>query len=493
MRCLSLADEISRRGGEAIFICRELPGNLCNLIEVRGYRVLRLPAGVGLQQGGRVLEGDERLITAWESDAQQTAAVLAEFCSVDWLVVDHYGLDARWESSLRKIVRAVMVIDDLFDRPHDADLLLNQNVLPGVPGSYANLVPAACRVLLGPRYALLQGCYRELHKRIPLRSGRIERVLVYFGGVDAENLTGRSIQALLEVKCHDVVVDVVLPVSGPHKETVRDLARHLPRARIHESLPSLAQLIGAADLAIGAGGATSWERLCLGLPSVVVTLSENQRMIARGLQENELALWLGHHDEVTVCNLADELRRLLVQDFTPDWSARCRAAVDGFGAARVANVLLPENDLCMRPVQLADADLIYAWRNNPVTWRYFFDPRSITPSEHHAWYAKLLSDPDCVMLIGDELGRPVGAIRFDITGDQADISVYLAPEERGRGLGHRLIQAGSCWLFARRPAVRCLNARIHPENIASHAAFKRAGFIEFSRHYRFEADSGARG
>ncbi|MDK9713642.1 MAG: UDP-2,4-diacetamido-2,4,6-trideoxy-beta-L-altropyranose hydrolase [Sulfuritalea sp.] len=493
MRCLALAQGIRRAGDKAVFVCRELPGHFCDEIAARGFEVLRLsvdPAGASSAGDGGPPHA-AWLGTSWQNDAEQTRAALSIQGPVDWLVVDHYALDARWESAMRPAVQQLMVIDDMFDRPHDADLLLNQNVLPGMVPSYAGLVPAACSLLLGPRYALLQACYREIRSRMPPRSGNIKRVLVYFGGVDAPNLTGRSLEALLAVGCGDLGIDVVLPVVGPNKESVRSLAGLLPGARVHQGLPTLAELMATADLAIGAGGSTSWERLCVGLPSLVVTLSENQRMVAQGLQMNELALWLGHHDEVSVATLVDALHRLLTQGLAPGWLERCRAVVDGGGTARVVNALLPESELSMRPAELADANLIYRWRNDPVTRRYFFDPRPIELAVHEAWYASVLAAPESVLLIGQEHGQPIGAIRFDIVGDEADVSVYLAPDERGRGLGHRLIYFGGRWLFRQRPTVRLLNAHIHPKNLASQTAFTAAGFIEHARHYRLKSQNSA--
>jgi UDP-2,4-diacetamido-2,4,6-trideoxy-beta-L-altropyranose hydrolase len=362
MRCLTLADALREQGALCTFICRPHVGHLLELIAQRGHKAIALSE----PQANFYAPADPThaawLGASWAEDAEQTKRAMGEQ-TVDWLVIDHYALDARWESALRPLAKQLIAIDDLFDRPHDVDLLLNQNILPGSRASYAGLVPVACRLLLGPRYALLQGRYRELHDRIPPRGGKIERVLVYFGGVDAANLTGRSLEALLAAGCGNLAIDVVLPVAGLHAESIRSLAARLPDACVHDTLPSLAQLMASADLAIGAGGATSWERLCLGLPGLVVTLSDNQLMIAQALQANDLARWLGHHDEVTVDHLVGALRPLLQEGLAPDWSARCRAAVDGAGVERVV-ALLALNDhtsLTARLATVDDAVLVDDW------------------------------------------------------------------------------------------------------------------------------------
>ena len=416
MRCLALAQGIHCAGGKAIFVCRELPGNLCDEIAVRGFTVLRLPAdtdGAAQDLGHGALLG-----STWQNDAEQTRAALEPLAPIDWLVADHYALDARWESALRPITKQLMAIDDLFDRPHDVDLLLNQNILPGSRASYAGLLPNACRLLLGPRFALLQDRYRKLRRRIPLRAGKIERVLVYFGGVDAANLTGRSLEALLAAGCGDLEIDVVLPVVGPHAESIRALAARLPGAHVHETLPSLAQLMANADLAIGASGTTSWERLCLGLPALVVTLSDNQLLIAQALQANNLARWLGHHDEISVERLADALRLLLQEGLAPDWSARCRAAVDGAGVERVAALLAlgARSRLTARAATVDDDVLVGDWAM----------PLATADNTSYGRMLRSLSD-DRLYLVEVAPGVVVGAVRCNYRNGVWQLRTQVSP------------------------------------------------------------------
>lgn len=436
MRCLALAQGLRRAGGKAAFVCRELPGHFCDEIDAQGFELMRLP----IDPAGAASPDDDGpphaawLGTSWQNDAAQTRAALSDQDPADWLVVDHYALDIRWESAMRPAARQLMVIDDMFDRAHDADLLLNQNVLPGTTASYAGLVPAACRLLTGPRYALLNARYRELRNRIPPRRGRIERVLVYFGGVDAANLTGRSLEALLAADCGDLGIDVVLPIAGPHRESVRALAGRLGGARIHETLPSLSQLMATADLAIGAAGTTSWERLCLGLPALVVTLSENQRLIAEALQTNALALWLGHHDAVTVAHLALALRPLLLQGLPADWSARCRAAVDGAGADRVATLmeLGPLSRLTARPATVDDEVLVGDWAMALATG----------PDEAQ-WYGRLLRSlgNDPLYVVEAASGVVVGAARASLREGAWTLLSQASPAAAGVCEPHRLEEA----------------------------------------------------
>lgn len=365
VRCLSLATSLKEAGAEVIFVCRELPGNLIDEIVARGFRVRRLQKNNGNVEDlrDRDLAHADWLGVPWQCDALQTEDVLKDIGSIDWLIVDHYALDDRWESVVRPLVKKLMVIDDIFDRPHVADLLLNQNILPGSNQSYRGLLPASCRFLCGPRFALLQNQYEEMHYRVPPRSGEIQRLLIYFGGVDEANLTVRALEALIILGCSRLVIDVVLPVAGPHRESIRSVAGRLPGARVHEFLPSLAQLMIRADLAIGAAGASSWERLCLGLPSLVVTLSDNQQRIAEGLHANGLAKWLGHADAVSVESLVENLRPLLAVGLAEGSSEKCHAAVDGKGVKRVMAFMQldPGSHLSARPAEIKDEALVSDW------------------------------------------------------------------------------------------------------------------------------------
>jgi UDP-2,4-diacetamido-2,4,6-trideoxy-beta-L-altropyranose hydrolase len=437
MRCLALAQGIERAGGKTIFVCRELPGNLCDEIAERGFTTLRL---TGREVGEAQADKDELahaawLGTSWQEDAAQTRALLQPLAPFDWLVVDHYALDAGWESAMRSLANNLMAIDDLFDRPHDVDLLLNQNFLHGSEASYAGLLPSACRQLLGPCYALLQNHYKEFRNRTPPRSGKIARVLVYFGGVDAANLTGRSLEALLAAGCGDLNIDIVLPIAGPHAESIRAMATRLPGAHVHETLPSLAQLIARADLAIGAGGTTSWERLCLGLPTLVVTQSDNQLMIAKALQAKGLARWLGHHDEVSAERLADALRPLLQEGLAIDWSARCRAAVDGAGVERVAALLAfdASSRLTARAATVDDEELVSDW----------LIPLATADSFSYGQMLRTLGD-DRLYLVEVATGVIVGSVlcthrdgAWQIRTQVSPAAVFTCPDQR---LEHAALQ-----------------------------------------------------
>jgi len=345
MRCLTLASALRKHGAAVSFICREHDGHLCHLIEKCGFSVSRLPAPRAVPHDRYDFAQTVHLASSWQEDVEQTRAAIGDSgAEPDWLVVDHYNVDQRWESALRTSVDRIMVLDDLADRMHDCDLLLDQNLVGQRSTRYVGRVPATCAVLLGVRYALLQPIYAELHNRVPARGGPVRRMLVFMGGADQENLTGRTLAAFLSLDRPDIDIDVVFPSGSPCAQAIREQAVGHANVNLHCDLPTLAPLMAKADLAVGAAGATSWERLCLGLPAVVVTLADHQRPIADEQQQQGLIRWLGHHDQVTKSTIRQALKELIQQGLDVEWSNRCRATVDGLGVQRVCEALTGGSD-----------------------------------------------------------------------------------------------------------------------------------------------------
>lgn len=341
MRCLTLADALRSHGIDCCFVCRVWPGDLIDLIGQLGYGVKGLPPGDDLALASRRhdLAHAHWLGTDWQTDAAQIQAAISD-PPVDWLIVDQYALDARWERQLRSHCRHLMVIDDLADRPHDCDLLLDQNLVANWQHRYLDKVPARCGLMLGPDYALLQPQYVQWRQQVRPRVGPIRRVLVYFGGADRDNVTGRAIAAFLSLGCPDVTLDVVINPASPHAKRLQQQVFNQPTVVLHGSLPCLAPLMAQADLALGAGGATTWERCCLGLPSLVITLADNQRPVAAELDRRGLIQWLGHGGEVSEMAIAQSLQQLISQGPSLEWLQNCRRVVDGRGCERVCQPIV---------------------------------------------------------------------------------------------------------------------------------------------------------
>jgi UDP-2,4-diacetamido-2,4,6-trideoxy-beta-L-altropyranose hydrolase len=257
----------------------------------------------------------------------------------DWIVVDHYALDERWESAVRPITKKIMVIDDLADRQHNCDMLLDQNFYLDMQTRYIGKVPLHCRLLLGPRYALLREEFRNFRKLVKPRTGDVKRILVFFGGVDAGNCTSLAIEALAELNITRYI-DVVIGTQHPYSEQIQDAC--ITHGYVyHMQTLHMAELMAEADLAIGAAGSTSWERCCLGLPALLVSLAENQVDIVKALESIGACVYVGTKETANLLNLQQAISDLLAtHDKLENISLHAFSLVDGMGLSRVCQELV---------------------------------------------------------------------------------------------------------------------------------------------------------
>lgn len=298
MRCLTLAEELREAGVSVNFICRDLPGNLADIVLDRCFQVHYLPRSD--QSADDHLEGYARWLgVSWKTDAEQTRNILDTQDCVDWLIVDHYALDVNWEKSVKDCVKKIMVIDDLANRCHDCDILLDQNLTKNYQSRYDDLVPAYCKKLLGPRYALLRPEFHQARPEARVRD-KIQRILVFFGGVDLSNETAKAIMAIASLNKPDIISDVVVGKSNQRKEEIRALCSQYPNFNYYCQVNNMAELMLKADLAVGAGGATTWERCYLGLPAINIVIAKNQEEVSAALNEKGIINNLGCFSEVTV-------------------------------------------------------------------------------------------------------------------------------------------------------------------------------------------------
>ncbi len=448
MRCLTLAKALRDRGAECRFICREHAGNLIGLLQKQEFEVIPLPVpDVGFRHLPEIdappLAHASWLGTNWATDAEQSIVGTGD-TAVDWLIVDHYALDARWESAMRQKCRKLLVIDDIADRRHDCDLLLDQNLFSDMAERYTDRLPVHCGQMLGPHYALLQPQYAELHPRLPPRAGTVRRILVYFGGADANNLTGMAISAFYTLGREDVALDVVINESNPHAESLRRQLEASARVTLHVGLPSLAPLMAKADLAIGAGGATSWERCCLGLPALVITLAENQIPIASELQRLGMIRWLGDATQVSEAMLVRELVEICDTGLSPEWSDRCRQKVDGRGTERVASILFLDGKtkLKARLARIDDEALILQWANERQAQQNADVSGKFDCNTQRTLFLERLRDVEHCLpyVVETECGLPIGQVRFDYAEGGWGLDFDLDSRARYRGLENAFVR-----------------------------------------------------
>lgn len=339
MRCLTLADELKARGRACVFLSRDLDGNLCKLVLERGHGVEVLRGrGVAYAEHEHAPFHAAWLECPWREDARQVREALGRIGAAR-LVVDHYALDARWEQAVSSPGLRVMALDDLADRPHAVDMLLDQNLGREVR-DYAGLVPSRCALLVGPRHALTGPRFAELRAESLARRAQpsLRRILVSMGGVDPSDATSAALACIESARLRsDASVLVVMGRHAPWLDKVRAAAAAMStKVEVVVDVRDMAERMAGADLAIGGAGGTAWERCSLGLPSIVVVLAENQRVGARALGAAGAAWTIG-----ALVELPTALPALLVR--AQDGAelarlSRCAADVaDGLGAERVCD------------------------------------------------------------------------------------------------------------------------------------------------------------
>jgi UDP-2,4-diacetamido-2,4,6-trideoxy-beta-L-altropyranose hydrolase len=299
LRCLTLADQLRHIDAEISFICRQMPGNMIEYIKEKGFSVHLLQPNAA----------DHSMNP--EFDARYTLEILQEQGLIDWLIVDHYSLDCQWENQMRPYTLRIMVIDDLANRAHDCDLLLDQNLFSNLEIRYDSLVSSHCLKLLGPKYALLRPEFREARHRLRERKGKVERILLFFGGSDPTNETEKALKAIQLLNRSDLFVDVVVGHANPHRNKIEQLCSQHHHLHYHCQIKNMAELMTQADFSIGAGGSTTWERCYLGLPAITVVVAENQLETTMAVAGTGAILNLGWHEQVKAHDLSQGIDCLL--------------------------------------------------------------------------------------------------------------------------------------------------------------------------------------
>ncbi len=333
MRCLTLADGLRRQGHTATFICRDHVGNLITQIAKAGFDFVVLPAIDHPITGTNPDDYAAWLSVPQHIDADATLAALN--FNPDWLVIDHYGIDAEWETAVRPAAGHILVIDDLANRRHDCDVILDQNFIHNAAKRYDGLVPPNCTPLIGPNYALLRDEFQIARKEAAAEQGAC-RVNVFFGGVDATGETVKFLDAIIDGGFEDCRFDVVVGAKNQRRNRILKLASLHGGVSIHENVEHMAKLFSRATVALGAGGTTVWERCCIGLPMLLVAIADNQVAISREVEQAGAAKYLGRASEISGGDMADALVQLLEdKDRVIGMREAARRLADGNGCERV--------------------------------------------------------------------------------------------------------------------------------------------------------------
>lgn len=299
MRCLTLAYDLQKNGVSVIFISRSMDCAIAQMIKGKKIELRMLPCTEPLDIES-VTEYSGWLGVSQQIDAEQTVLSLKDYNNTDFLVVDHYAIDYRWEQVVANRVQKLVVIDDLANRIHHCDLLIDQNYYRDPQQRYLGLLPSNCVQFIGPQYVLLRSEFRKVRRKMKIRDGSVSRILVFFGGTDPTGETEKTLKALAQIVVKEIQVEVVVGASNPNKERIKIICNSNFNFHFHCQISNMAELMNEADLAIGAGGSTTWERCYLGLPSLTVVVARNQLQLTEEISSLGVTDYLGWYQDVSV-------------------------------------------------------------------------------------------------------------------------------------------------------------------------------------------------
>lgn len=484
-RMISLAKALREMGGDIVFVWRELGLDNGAEFSAAGFRSLRLaaPSQSFTPALGEPPHAGWAEVPA-STDAAETVAALANE-RIERMIVDSYAFAARWHRTVGDALGVpVAVIDDLADRELLANPVVDHNFAPDHRAKYAGRVPTAARLLGGPRFALLDPSYSSkprhaLHENV-------KSIGVFMGGVDTANATARVLDAIAAAGFAGET-EIVATSANSHLPELIARAQADPRLKISVDLPDLSDFFARHGLQIGAGGGATWERCCIGAPTLGLIVADNQHASLRPLaQAGALAVC----DSLDVGALASALDTLIGDSrLRAAFAEASRALVDGLGASRVAAALM-QPAITVRAATLEDAERMFTWRNDPAVRGVSRNAQAFGLADHHSWLRTTLASSTRQLFIGEIGGQPVGVIRFDRLVDaRREVSLYLDPTYLGLGLGSALLRAGEKAVSG----AGGFAATVLPGNPASSKLFAAAGYHELSPGQWIKgADGGAK-
>lgn len=481
-RCLSLAQALTDAGAAVRFVCRELDAVAAQVLGTETSTTHWLPAPAK----ALTPPPDAPPHAAWAGvpqtqDAADTAQALADW-QPDALVVDHYAFDARWHGALRAALGGgarclrVLVIDDTADRMLDADALLDHNWAPDHRAKYAGRLLREPLWLCGPRFAQLSAAYRHAPRHA--FHDTVGSIGIFMGGTDPGGVSARVLAACRHAGFTGPV-EVVSTSANPHLAGLREACQRDGQTTLTLDQPDLAAFFARHDLQVGAGGGATWERCCIGAPTVALALVANQSAVVPGLAA------LGAVRAADEASLTAVLRELIADPAARrSLAERAAALVDGRGAQRVAMALL-RDQLQLRPATADDAPLLHGWRNHPAVRAVSATQDPIAFDAHQRWLQAVLANAARWLFVAQVGQLPVGSIRFDrLDNGQLEVSLYTDPDLQGLGLGQRLLAAGEQALLALHPGGFSVQAQVLPGNTASQRLFQAAGYHGGPLQYR---------
>lgn len=478
MRCLTMAEVLKESGANVEFICRKHKGHLIDKISSNGFNVfeLELPAR---NKADKKLFYSHWLGTTQQQDARDCTSILKQ-TKLDWLIVDHYGIDEDWQQELKENYNKLMVIDDLADRKHQCDILLDQTY-GRQQQNYKRLVPKSCELLLGSQYALLRpefSKWREYSLRRRSNSAP-KNLFINMGGSDPNNMTEQILNKIEACQLpNDIEVIVVMGGTSPHLQSVMAIASNLScKIEVKVDIDNMAEVMANSDIAIGATGSTTWERCCLGLPAIQIIIADNQTEIANSLDEVHAIKLIKKVNQLPLA-MKDMLLSL------DKMSLVSSVIVDGQGVNKVAQHIVSNtfsmSGLSLKPAVYGDYNFIYDLQTVDDR-KHYINTKTPSLDEHIKWIKKILSSKESQLFVATIEKHSVGLLRVDNLNTKViEISIIISASHRGQSLAKKILIMLENIVFDRK-----LKAIIHINNIASIMTFKSVGFQECSQNNDF--------
>ena len=481
MRCLALANTLKNNHFIVEFICRKHDGNLINRICEEGFKVHELQLGIE-NNTDRKLEHSSWLGASQKQDAEHCIKALHNE-SVDWIIVDSYALDEDWHGSLKPYCSRLMVIDDLANRNYQCDILLDQT-FGRDKTDYMNRVPSNCQRLVSSKYALLRPEFADLrHESLARRKHHeLNHLLINIGGIDVTNITEIILDHLkISDLEKELNITIIMGENAPHIQSVRNKAAELKQqTKVLVGVKNMAQIMASADIAIGASGSTTWERSCLGLPSIQLVISTNQEYLAQILHNNKI---------IKLIQDVKEISYLLqsAQDWMKGVGTLCAEICAGLGTSRAFNkmtnkiILLKDFDeieLCnYTNLDQNDASLALQMRNHEEIRSWMYNQKHIPLPEHLSFIDKLATQTKTRYFLVKQKGHVIGSINFSKIqyGNSVDFGIYVNPLSQSKGLG-KVLEAAGCEYAFKDLGVEKINLEVLESNKKAIDFYTRCGY-----------------
>ena len=481
MRCLTLAEILKENGANVQFITRKHKGNLINDIISKGFSVLELETSSSIKLDDK-LPHSHWLGATQKQDAERSIIFLKK-SRVDWLIVDHYGIDEDWQKYLKGNYQKLMVIDDLADRKHQCDILLDQT-FGRQKKDYKDLVPGACELIVGSQYALLRPEFRKWRQYSLDRRKHpvIRELLINMGGIDTKNITTLVLEEIGNCNLpKDINITIVMGVLSPHLESIKVLAKELPyRADVKVKVSNLGEIMANSDISIGASGITTWERCCLGLPTIQLVTADNQFFLAETLSKQNI---------IKLVKKTSELKKLLesASDWTTDISVSAKNICSGLGVYKIFNKLIDlKIDLDeFGEVKLEnyvntsknDQTLTLKMRNHSEVRKFMFNQKEISEDSHMKFIQTLAERTDIRYFLVKRNKKVIGSINFSRINlhNSVEFGIYTNPFEK-KNIAGRILEAAAIHYAFYELGVRKIKLKVLTNNDRAINFYKKSGF-----------------